>query len=352
MIFSDPFYQTHQGEIFQYSKCMQHEHAIADLFTSLLINLGYSRINSDNRTWAKEDKKIIVCLADDFGICRSDFTKEPCEWFDKSTIIITDNYMPLETQYQVCKLPDTYFGIFNYTPAQQEYSPGARFHFSINRLDHQRLHLILDFIKQNGSIQEILNLDYINFNGRSPSGTDITANDVVQNVYKHWNELTHLHSEYRESFEQLITMLPLRNHNQTIEQATVSSQLNLVIETYAGDASIAFSEKIFRALVTPAPWTLFSAKNAVQYLRTLGFDVVDDLVDHSYDLNLHDENKIKNYIKSSRAAQVHLQSLDPTVIKNRYKQAAAGNQKILQQMQQSWPTDLANWLPDIVKKIQ
>jgi hypothetical protein len=352
MIFNDPFYQTHQGEIFQSSNCMQHEHAISNLFTSILLNLGYSRINSDNRSWQKGDKKIVVCLADDFGVCRKDFSTPPAEWFDSNTAVITDNYMPLATQYQIYQLPQSYFGIFNYTPADQEYCPAARFHFSANRLDHQRLHLMLEFIKQVGSLEDIVKYDFVNFNGWDPTSPNQTLHDIVQNVCKHWNELTHLHCDYSQYFDQLIDQLPLLNHNLTIEQAHVSSQLNLVIETYAGDASVAFSEKIFRALVTSAPWTLFSAKNAVRYLQTLGFDTIEDLVDHSYDDHPHNHYKIKNYINSSQQVQQHLQTNDATAVKQRCVQAAAHNQQILQQMQQSWPQDFARWLPTVIEQIQ
>lgn len=352
MIFSDPFYQTQQGEIFQISNCMQHEHAVADLFSSMLLNLGYARINADSRSWQKKDKKIVVCLSDDFGVCRKEFAAEPGQWFDPDTTVITDNYMPLATQYQVCQLPQSYFGIFNYVPKNQEYCPTARFHFSTNRLDHQRLHMILEFIQQVGSMTDIVKYDYINFNAWDPGGSNKTSQDIVQNVCKHWNELTHLHQDYHESFDQLISRLPLRNHSLTVEQAHVSSQLNLVIETYAGDASIAFSEKIFRALVTPAPWTLFGAKNAVQYLQTLGFDVINDLVDHSYDTHPHDHHKIKNYIKVSHQVQQHLQTIDLGVIKQRYTRAAEHNQRILQQMQQSWPADFGTWLPAVIEQIQ
>lgn len=352
MIFDDPFYQTQQGEIFQATNCMQHEHAVANFFTSTLLNLGYSRINIDDRSWQRGNKKIIVCLADDFGVCRKDFSAAPAYWFDSNTTVITDNYMPLTTQYQVFQLPQSYFGIFNYTPEHREYCPTARFHFSANRLDHQRLHLMLEFIYQAGSLANILKYDFVNFNGWDPNGPNQTSQDIVHNIQKYWNELTHLHDDYSRSFDQLIAQLPLRNHTQSVEQAHVSSLLNLVIETYAGDASIALSEKIFRALVTPAPWTIFSAKNAVQYLKTLGFDVIDDLVDHSYDSNIHDSHKVKKYIKSSRQSQEYLQTLDTNYIKQRCMQSANHNQKILQQMQKSWPSDFAQWLPSVIEKIQ
>jgi hypothetical protein len=349
----EPFYQTQQGEIFQSSNCMQHEHAVANLFTSWLTMLGYTRTDSSNRSWQRGHKKVIVCLSDDFGVCRKDFGLAPAEWFDADTVVFTDNHMPWNTQYQVCQLPVSYFGVFSYIPnIQKPVSNRARFHFSANRLDPQRLQLMLELIKHTGPIEQNLAQDYINFNGWDPYNANQTAQDIVQNVERCWQQLPNYHTDYCEYFNQLVATVPLRNHQLSIEQAHVSSQLNLVIETYAGDASIALSEKIFRALVTPAPWTVFSAQNAVKYLQTLGFDVLSDLVDHSYDTHLHDEHKGRNYIQHSARVQQALQPMDESVILQRCQQAAQHNQQLLQQMKQRWPADFANWLPTAIVKIQ
>jgi hypothetical protein len=352
MILQSPFYQTQEGEIFCSSNCMQHEHAIADFFTSMLIALGYSKTSLNNRSWQRHDKKVIVCLADDFGVCRSKFDNPPAMWFDKNTTVFTDNYMPLTTQYQVCQLPTSYFGIFHYTPVLQEFTPTARFHFSANRLDHQRLTIVLEFLKQTGSLENILINDYINFNAWDPAGSNQTTQDLMRNLDQHWQQLPHLHKNYQTWFEQLCSVVPVRNHNLTIEQAHVASLLNLVIETYAGDASIAFSEKIFRALVTPAPWVVFSAQNAVAYLKTLGFDVMDDMIDHSYDTHIHDENKVKRYIQSGLQVLQHLKNINLEIVKDRCQQAASHNQQLLAQMRHDWPKDFALWLPGAIEKIQ
>jgi len=317
-------------------------------------------------------------------------------------VVFTDSYVPEHVcqtlPYQLHRLPTSYYGIFNYQPGDQQLlenakkrnpdakifrpnkpfhfrssrldsqefqsqtvsddiknlKPTARFHFSANRLDQERLHLVLEFMRQAGPFEKILTDDYINFNARDPDTPAQNTSDLIASVENFWANLTHLHNdpEYEQCISQLKDALPLRNHKFTIEQAHVSAQLNLVIETYAGDVSIAFSEKIFRALVTPAPWTVFSAINAVDYLKTLGFDVLDDLVDHSYDSNIHDKYKIKKYIESSQKSQEYLQTLAPINIKQRCKQAAKHNQKILQQMQQSWPKDFALWLSGAIEKIQ
>ena len=151
--------------------------------------------------------------------------------------------------------------------------------------------------------------------------------------------------------------MPIRNHELTVEQTQTGAYLNFVIETYAGDASVAFSEKIFRALVTPAPWAVFSAKHAVNYLKTLGFDVLDDVVDHAYD-NLTQGNTMYGHGKISEFVKLNIQNyhkithLDQNKLTTRCQTAALHNQQLLAQMQREWPGDFAQWLPNTITKIQ
>jgi hypothetical protein len=131
----------------------------------------------------------------------------------------------------------------------------------------------------------------------------------------------------------------------------------LVIETYAGDVSIAFSEKIFRALVTPAPWAVFSAKHAVGYLKTLGFDVLDDVVDHSYDSltqsnTMYGHGKISSFFKLNIQNYHNIKQLDQNQLTTRCQTAAEHNQRLLAQMQHQWPGDFARWLPEAIAKLQ
>jgi hypothetical protein len=152
-------------------------------------------------------------------------------------------------------------------------------------------------------------------------------------------------------------IIPIRNHNLTIEQAHVNSWINVVVETYAGDHTIAFSEKIFRALVTPAPWTVYSALGAVNYLKKLGFDTLDDIVDHSYNLVTQDDTingikKIQAFITSNLALYQQLQRQDFNWVKARCYQAATHNRQHLSKLQQQWPLDFATWLSSIVTELK
>lgn len=353
MIFSDPFYSIHTGEVFAKSLCMQHEHAVANFLHSLLNQQGYQVQDPSKRIWSKGNRDVIVVLADDFGVCRKQFDQPPLSWFSDQTVIVTDNHMPHETQYKVCQLPVSYFGAFAYQPDNQNFDPNYRFNLCINRMDHQRLVLFLESLKQ---IQLDSTMDLINFNAWDPYGVNDSVTDLINNFSKYFEQLDPSLKQRYQDVLHIKNQLPIRSHDMSIEQAHVSAYVNLVIETYAGNASMAFSEKIFRALVTPAPWTVFSAQHAVSYLKGLGFDVLDDIVDHGYDSAVHTHpcgiEKIKTYLHHSFNTYQSVQSIPLAELKNRCLQAASTNQQLLAQFKNQWPVDFAKWLQDSIRFLQ
>ena len=356
-MFDQEFYRIDLGEIFQQSHCMYHEHATVHLLSSVLMNMGYEKIPGSARAWGRGNRKVIVCLADDFGVNRDDWSLPPDQWFDADTTVITDNHMPFATNYQILKLPSSYFGVFSYVPADQNWTPSRRFNFSVNRLDSQRQLILLELTKQSGGIGQVQQLDYVNFNARA-QGNEHTAEHAQHSFTHCWTQLNQLHNtEYAEWFDQTRPHIPVRNHVLTVEQAQVNAYLNLVIETYAGDATVAFSEKIFRALVTPAPWAVFSAKHAVEFLKTLGFDVLDDVVDHSYDSltqsnTMYGHGKITEFVKLNIHNYHNIKNSDQAKLAVRCQTAATHNQQLLAQMQRQWPVDFAQWLPNTIAKLQ
>lgn len=353
MIFSDSFYQIHSGEIFVASKCMSHEHALANFLHSVLDQQGYVCQTDSRRIWKKNSQQIVLVLADDFGVVRNNFDLDPAHWFDNNTTVITDNYMPHATKYRICKLPDSYYGVFSYSPSNQNFDPRYRFNLCINRMDHQRIVILLQALNQ---CEDMLSQDLVNFNAWDPSNPCDTSADLQTNFEKYFEQLDPELQELYRSLTGIKSNLPLRNHNISVEQAHVSAYVNLVVETYAGNASIAFSEKIFRALVTPAPWTVFSAQGAVGYLKDLGFDVLEDLVDHSYDTVLqewpHGVNKIKSWLESSLNTYDLLKNMPVKELQTRCQQAAKHNQHLLIKFRSQWPADFAQWLNSTIKFLQ
>lgn len=355
MLFKELFYQTQHGEIFLKSGCMRQEHVLANYFSKVLRNSGYQTTDPLKRIWVRHNNTVVVCLTDDFSICGANLSKPPGRWFDCNTTVITDNLINYCADYNVIRLPASYFGVFSYCPALQKFEPTHRFHLSVNRLDPIRQVILFELVAQSGGF-DMLQQDLINFNARVTPVPNGAAQGVRRNFVKHWQLLAeHYTGLYDQYWDAVVDAMPIRNHALTIEQAGLNAYLNLVIETYSGNTTITFSEKTFRALVTPAPWAVFAATGAVRYLIELGFDVMSDIVDHSYDQYVQDawpgNSKIVNYISVSMVNYQRLKQLDPTILAARCKQAALHNQQVLATMKKQWPADFAKWLPDVIAQI-
>jgi hypothetical protein len=350
-MFEQEFYKTHNSEAFAFSQCLTHERALIFFIESMLINCGYQQV--EQRRWQRNNRTIVICFVDDFKICTENFYSHPDKWFDSNTIVITDNWLPFETQYTICKAPNSYFGIYNYVPLNQEFFPDRRFHISMNRLDSQRMLMFFEFYQALGNF----NNDYVNFNSR-PGDVTMSLTEAQGYFDTVWNDIKDVFElQYQQTYVHTRPLVPIRNHNLSIEQACVRAYLNIVVETYAGDQTVALSEKIFRALVTPAPWVVFSAHHAVNHLRSLGFDVLDDIVDHSYDTVIQDTSylgidKIKNFVAHSQQVYKNLVDLPVETVRARCIQAAEHNQRVLANFARIWHRDCINWLSELIIKIQ
>lgn len=355
-MFDDLFYQIGQGEIFVKSGGMQHERMITDFFLSVLINLGFETHDPAQRVWKKQNRVAIVCLADDFFVCGANVGRSPHKWFNKDTVIITDNHITVPTEYQVCEFPVTYFGVYSYQPCNQNYQPQRRLHWSINRLDCQRLLIFLELVRQCKDVNSLLSNDYINYNAWDAQGINIDQQNVQNNFKKYFNQLNpSLVNCYMEYLESVGNLLPIRNHQESIEEINTKVWLCPVVETYSGNTTMAFSEKIFRALQTPVPWTLFGTTGAVAYLSSLGFDTLSDLVDHDYNAVSQDPpngvEKITAFVTASIKTTEVLQGMDFGLVQKRCMQAAAHNQQLLATWRLKWPKDFADWLPQVIEKL-
>lgn len=137
-LFSDKFYETHAGEVFVKSQCLFHEHAISNLLSSVLTNLGYRPIGDLGRQWERKIKKdfytscqtTAISFADSFKLCGND-RKPPNQWFNRSDVVITDNHPLFSPEYVFFQVPTSYFGIYSYAPDNQNFDPQRRFSFSV-----------------------------------------------------------------------------------------------------------------------------------------------------------------------------------------------------------------------------
>jgi hypothetical protein len=357
------YHHIYDGEIFKQSNCIWHENSTMDFMRSQLINLGYESVTDSRKVWQRGDQTVVICLVDDIGTCRiPPYTFPPMpDMFPKNTIIITDNYVNCPTPYEVIKLPESFFGIYNYAPASMEWQPERRFNFSVNRLDSKRLTLFLELITRStkpNSREFDLERDLINFNCWHWNSANDSVEAFQNNFAEEFGHISNdLESLYKKAYEHMSPLMPYRNHNYDLEQSHYRAWLNVVVETYSGADTIAISEKLFRALVTPAPWIVYGGKFTISWLRKMGFDILEDIIDHKYDYM--DElctgqfgDKIVDFIQLGSTMVTRMKEMDVGQLQDRCKQAADHNQKLLTQMQQQWPSDFSTWLPGVIEKIK
>jgi hypothetical protein len=143
-------------------------------------------------------------------------------------------------------------------------------------------------------------------------------------------------------------IVPYRNFDCDLQQAIMQTEFSIVLETYFDlNTSITFSEKIFRCLKLPRPWLMFAMANAVSYLRDMGVDVLDDIVDHSYD-------RVENAIERQSVLLDQIESMCKCTLTDkqiaRCEQAANHNQSLLDKMFGTWYQDVENSLVRAVEK--
>jgi hypothetical protein len=343
--------EVYQGEIFCKSQCIDLENSLMDFFRRNLSMLGYESIAPSGKIWQRNNKKVVICLVDDVTSCADSDEPPTAKLFDRDTIVVTDNQIYSPTEYQVLSLPKSFFGIYYYSPEITKYHPKKRFNLSINRIDTVRTSIFLELAKRSKENEVIFANDNVNFNCYYYNKDSHVFNTLYEALPPELQEY------YYQEYQQLKEHTPYRNHELTVEQAMLSASMNLIIETYSGKDSIAFSEKTFRALVTPAPWTVYAARNSVAYLKSLGFDVLDDLVDHSYNYDIYEiisgvpGSRIVEYIWESIINANCIDEKDPTTLNERLLTAACHNQQLLKNMRQQWPVDFASWWSNNLKHV-
>jgi hypothetical protein len=340
--------EIYHSEIFQKSQCIELENSLMDFFQRNLSLLGYSAIDRSKKIWRRNCKTVVICLVDDISTCSNN--KSISSLFDSNTVVITDNRIYSPTNYRVLTLPKSFFGIYYYQPENTDFTPNKNINLSVNRLNPVRQLLLLELISHNPVDDIFKNLN-IKFNCFMHNG-DYSTGQLIAN-FKSVAAMNDLHN-YQDHYNQLLSKIPIDTHGISIESAVLQAYINVVIETYHGTQVVSLSEKIFRSLVTPAPWTVYSGKHTVAFLKSLGLDVLDDLVDHAYsskDYNSNTTYRLVEYISSSVHTAEQLKKMPIESLRARCQQAAAHNQACLAGMRQQWPVDFAQWWSDNIKYV-
>ena len=327
------------NETWQSSQCLQQEEAAVGAIYTRLTELGYrtTTVVSHTRSiWRRGYRQVVVSLVDDAWDCAEHRSQDTPYLFDADTTVITDNWINTPTVYQVARLPDNFYGIYSYTPADQTWQPDRDYTFAVNRIDFRRMRILLNLHQHLGIDQ-----GYVNFN------CALGQNSNPKHVFD--AQLIHAMEQELPMFRQLSGIMPLKNYSIAHDQTYTRSWLNIIVETYSSDNVVSISEKIFRCLVTPVPWIAYSGRYTVARLRSMGFDVLDDIVDHQYDRLIEAHHKMLVFVDTANCTITDLKTHNWAELKQRCVSAAQHNQQLLGQMKNSWPTDFNDWLSNRIK---
>ena len=324
----------HSNEIWHASQCLELEETAVGAIYTRLTELGYrtTTVVSHTRSiWQRGNHQVVVSLVDDAWDCAEDKSHDTPYLFDVDTTVITDNWINTPTVYTVAKLPNSFYGIYSYVPADQVWMPTRDYTFAVNRIDFKRMRLLANLYQYLG-----IDCGHVNFNCVLGKDTDPKKNFLDQ--------LIHATDQEQPVFVKLAQLMPLKNYDFDHDQTYVSSWLNITVETYSSDNVVSMSEKIFRCLVTPAPWIAYSGRYTIARLRSLGFDVLDNVVDHSYDQLIEAHHKMSGFVSTARDTITALKTHDWAQLTARCQAAAMHNQQLLAEMKRTWTTDFEAWL--------
>ena len=262
----------------------------------------------------------------------------PDQYQQGRRVLVTNNWIaPAQldsTRYE--QFPASWYGLYAGATNTQPQKPTKKFNCFINRMDPIRQSWFYQLIRRN-----LFDQGLVSFNmdiSRHIVQGQCAPTDTPQQVFEQQfhGHLQIFHSEH----EKVKTMVPYRNFDCDLQTAIMQTEFSIVLETYFDrNEVITFSEKIFRCLKLPRPWVIFAKQNAVSYLRDLGFDVLDDVVDHGYDsIEFAIERQVAILDQCEIMCQRELTASDV----KRCEQAAQHNQQLLDKMSATWHTDVNN----------
>ena len=296
----------YQDQIWKSTNCRDFENQIIRIFK----NAGL-------------DNDVLVKLID--AVNETELTKYPT--------IVTDNKL----QRDYIPLWPEFWGGFSYNSQYVNRLPVREFNCFINRTDPIRQSWFYQLVRRN-----VIDKGYVSFllDYRNPSFKN--KQELYEWIFNKGCEI------FQVEHDLMRDRVPFQNFDGDLDQIIVDSKISLVIETYFDrNEVITFSEKIFRALQLPRPFLLYSALGAVDFLKSQGFDVYDDVVDHSYDNEPDDiqrQIKILNQLEKS----FDLVYTNETLIE--YECRAEHNRQLLKKFKQAWPARLEKTF-DILKNI-
>jgi hypothetical protein len=204
--------------------------------------------------------------------------------------------------------------------------PTKLFNCFISAADAYRQCWFYNFVRR-GYLDQA-NISFLLNNRVEEFSENRTANKIQEYTT---NKLSNINDIFNHEHQLMLDHVPYKNFSVSLEDAIIDSKASLVLETsFACPGQIYFTEKTFRAAMLPRPFFVVARqgnKSRISYLREIGFDVYDDVIDHSsYDY-------IKDPIQQMLAVFDQIEKLrnfeyTPTVL-NEFEQRAQHNRELI-----------------------
>jgi hypothetical protein len=240
---------------------------------------------------------------------------------------------------KILRLPDSIFGIY-FIPEPVQTKPIVKdFNLFINRACAIRLFYFYKIIEM-----EMLDQGFVSYIGCTERTTDQLLGQKAFVDFLHHQFFS---PNYPDQFQFARDAVPYQNFYDCgdLRKIMVQTKFSIVMETYHDRPdAVSFSEKIFRALQVPRPWLLAGASGSVDRLRSLGFDVFDDYVDHRYDTcNTEYDTVQRDALLLEQVTKLRSLAVTESVLHD-WNRRYEHNMSILSSWHTNWRQDLQEFL--------
>ena len=300
------------------------EKAIVKDLSEHILSQGFTATiqDSNNHGWpygyTKNNKNLHCRFID------SVFQPTPAAWTDLNATIVTDNHPLRPVAGKMVSLLPELWHIWRFDPVYQDCTSQG-YNCFMNRVRGDRNEVFYELIRRN-----ILHKGAVSYN---------ITQEELNNQYQS-AELFHYEKEH--TVAQDIVPYNVVDVFGSLEQVIMETNVSLILETFMNEDHVVFSEKLFRALQQPRPWILFCSSQSVKLLKSYGFDVLDDYVDHGYDEEFNKGNRMNMLLDQLETFAERVYTRRDY---ERFEQAATHNQQLLTQFAMDWPQKF-----DAVKK--
>lgn len=246
-------------------------------------------------------------------------TSDPCDYLLSDCV----------TDDQTFQIYPEVFGTYAHSFEYESRPPTKKFNCFINRGCGFRQSWFYFFVRL-----DLLDHGHISFWCEDRFKQFSSATDFSEYLFETYNK-----EMFFNEHEQMRGKIPYKNFDIPLEDAIIESERSLVIETYFTDKEVCYTEKTWRAIQLPRPMLVFGSQHAIKHLRQWGFDVFDEVIDHSYD-NEPDPRVRQQLILQQLVKPINY---DPVL----FEQKAQHNRNLLKAYQQQWPNTYKNMIDTI-----